>query len=389
MRFLFQSILTLSVLNIILCDITNTADTGSNAIVPTNIRAIADTKTITITWDVIDSMDSYNLYYSTTGTVTADNSKISQVTSPYSHSNLSSGVKYYYRLSSKKNSVESGLSNEISATTKTNVPNTPDSVSAILKENNITVNWKNISDAILYKVYWDYSPSVTKTNSFNMCSKPPFEFINIKEDETYYIRVTAVNGDSESELSKEISVTPSDIISIFNKNLIFSNNLTWVPFCDTMGSYFDSSNDLINNNILSVTLIRVGQTLQNEANNIWPYIELRLNFDTQNLKDAKSILIEYQAENDFAIGVPIKGLTDNNEANHRVILSPSYTWNVAEILLTESNATFSQPSWAENEKLSCELDLSNVFVLAFYFDIDDYEEEQKNNFKIKRLIIKK
>ncbi len=63
---------------------------------PENVCARAESGRVTLTWNEIAGT-SYNLYWATSpGVTTASGTKISDVTSPYIHTDLTDGVTYYY-----------------------------------------------------------------------------------------------------------------------------------------------------------------------------------------------------------------------------------------------------------------------------------------------------
>ncbi len=72
---------------------------------------------ITITWDDVKGATSYNLYWSTNpGNVKLNGSLISDVTSPYTHDNLTQGITYYYVITAVNGGEESSPSEQTSIT---------------------------------------------------------------------------------------------------------------------------------------------------------------------------------------------------------------------------------------------------------------------------------
>ena len=69
-----------------------------------------------LSWASVAEATSYNLYWATTAGVTIASTKISDVVSAHTHSSLSGGAPYYYKLAAVKNGVEGALSNEVSGT---------------------------------------------------------------------------------------------------------------------------------------------------------------------------------------------------------------------------------------------------------------------------------
>jgi hypothetical protein len=68
-----------------------------------------------LSWASVAGATSYNLYWSTTAGVTTGSTKISNFASVYTHTPLTGGTTYYYKLAAVKSGIEGELSNEVSA----------------------------------------------------------------------------------------------------------------------------------------------------------------------------------------------------------------------------------------------------------------------------------
>ena len=79
------------------------------------LEATAGLGTVTSTWDVVERADRYNLYWSETPGGASGGTKISNVTSPYTHSGLSNGTTYYYAVTAADEHGEGTASVEQSA----------------------------------------------------------------------------------------------------------------------------------------------------------------------------------------------------------------------------------------------------------------------------------
>ena len=66
-------------------------------VMPVDDETVTLDEQLTVSWDNRDDASSYNLYWSTSSEVTkANGTKITGVTSPYTHSGLTNGTDYYY-----------------------------------------------------------------------------------------------------------------------------------------------------------------------------------------------------------------------------------------------------------------------------------------------------
>ncbi len=96
---------------------TNSSETSASAIpdAPSNVSAAAGDGggEITISWNPVYNADSYNLYWATTAGYGKSASKISRVTSPYTHTGRYNESTYYYTITANNASGESSTSNEV------------------------------------------------------------------------------------------------------------------------------------------------------------------------------------------------------------------------------------------------------------------------------------
>jgi hypothetical protein len=84
---------------------------------PTGVSASAGNGQATISWSSVSTATSYNIYWSTTSGVTkTTGTKISNVTSPYTHTGLTNGTTYYYVVTTVNSSGESSESSQVSGT---------------------------------------------------------------------------------------------------------------------------------------------------------------------------------------------------------------------------------------------------------------------------------
>jgi len=83
---------------------------------PTGVTASPGDGSVSISWNAVSGATSYNIYWSTTSGVTKTNgTKITDATSPYSHTGLTNGTTYYYIVTAVNSSGESVEAAQVSA----------------------------------------------------------------------------------------------------------------------------------------------------------------------------------------------------------------------------------------------------------------------------------
>lgn len=169
-------------------------------------NAIPETNSITVKWNKVTGIDSYNIYRHTDGNwvkiATVENTATS-----YKDTDVSSGVKYYYTVTAVKNNTESyiGKENTKSAT----YVNMPSELSASLTATGVSLSWKitdNLTNFVIYKrVKGQTEWSVLKTTSSNVTTYLDTE---VSSGVTYEYAIKAISEDGtfESALSEIKSV---------------------------------------------------------------------------------------------------------------------------------------------------------------------------------------
>jgi hypothetical protein len=214
-----------------------------------------DTVQVTLRWNAVPGAASYNVYWSKFPGVTRHNSyKIPDAANPISITDLEPAVTYYFVVTVIGESGESRESREMSfagvgadgtidfkdlfdepaanlapSTVKPVKPaagkatavaaarkkQAPPGVSAAKKDiarfagkDQATLAWDNVPDAVSYNIYWRDQPGVTRENGKKIANvNNPHTLKNLVPGKTYYLVVTAVGKDGESNVSKEISYT--------------------------------------------------------------------------------------------------------------------------------------------------------------------------------------
>jgi Fibronectin type III domain len=200
------------------------AGCGGNENIPP--ADILDSGEVTLMWKDVPGSVAYNIYGSKSPGVMVFNSyKISQVTNPFTITNLEPGDTYYFIVTAEDASGRIWKSKEISYTVvhkKGSIqfgdilsPSAPNkkvsnsgqkSDAAAAETRDVTLAWKDVANATSYNIYWSGKPGVTKKNGTKISNvKSPYKITGLKKGEKYYFVVTAVNASAESKESKEIS----------------------------------------------------------------------------------------------------------------------------------------------------------------------------------------
>jgi len=181
---------------------------GKNTAVPQApvAHASASTSQAVITWDSVVGATSYTIYWSNSSATAETGTKISGVSSPFTHSDLALGKTYYYVVKAENNGVEGAASLEESAL----MP--PDKPATLRAAGGDTLNgiwWDAVDGATSYNIYWSTSPGVPLTDNNRLANvTKPYHHMGLGNDTTVYYVITAVNATDESVPSAEFNATP-------------------------------------------------------------------------------------------------------------------------------------------------------------------------------------
>ena len=215
----------------------------------------AETVQVTLRWNPAAGAASYNVYWSKFPGVTRHNSyKIPDAANPIAITDLEPAVTYYFVVTVVGDSGESRESREMSfagmgadgtidfkelfdeptpamtpSAAKPKILPTAKSTAVVTSgkkqapaqalgagrsiaqfsgKAQATIAWDNVPDAIAYNIYWRNEPGVTKQNAKKIENVTnPYTIKNLVPGKTYYLVVTAVGKDGESNVSEEISYT--------------------------------------------------------------------------------------------------------------------------------------------------------------------------------------
>jgi lysophospholipase L1-like esterase len=183
---------------------------------PSDIATLAGDRKTIIRWtsrEAGEATSSHNIYWSNAAGVTKENgTKIPGAASPYTHANLTNGIKYYYIIAGVNGYGEGFPSAEVSATPdQGNVPSAPTGSRAVAGDRQALISWNDVDKAITYNIYWSSSADISSQNGTKLANvKSPYNHTGLTQGNTYYYVITAVNGYGESADSDRVSVTISD-----------------------------------------------------------------------------------------------------------------------------------------------------------------------------------
>jgi hypothetical protein len=149
--------------------------------------------------------ENYSLYWSASSDLNISNgTRIPNVTSPYTQSNLVNGTKIYYLISAVASGSEIGYSDVLNAT-----PAGISGVTASSGNQALVLSWGAISGASSYNLYYSTSSGITTSNSSRVLSvSSPYTLKGLTNGTTYYILVTGVISGTETSASAKISKAP-------------------------------------------------------------------------------------------------------------------------------------------------------------------------------------
>jgi fibronectin type 3 domain-containing protein len=191
----------------------STVSSSSGSTVPTSVNAVlAGANQLEVSWQPVAGATSYNLYWSTqSGVTTTTGTKITDVSSPYTHVGLTANTTYYYIVTAVTGSSESSPSSQASATALA-LPAAPTGTSATASSTTGTVSWSPVTGAASYNIYWSLTSGVTTATGTKIPNvTSPAALTNLSANTTYFFIVTAVNGIGEGPASAQFSASTAAV----------------------------------------------------------------------------------------------------------------------------------------------------------------------------------
>ena len=195
---------------------------------PTVISATPEVKTITVKWQALANVDSYNVYRKTDGDWIKIASLENNVFS-YTDEAIQSGVNYSYTVTAVKGNTESYIGDENSKSAT--YVNMPSELSASLTANGVSLSWivtDELSDFVIYKRVKGQSQwKHLKTTSSNITTLLDTD-VSSGVTYEYAIKSVSLDGTYESSLSEPKEVTFLSVVKNI-KPVITTNGvkLTW------------------------------------------------------------------------------------------------------------------------------------------------------------------
>ena len=183
---------------------------------PSNLAATPDNAKVDLNWDDNGEPDlaGYNVYRSTTlgGPYTKINGSLVGV-SNYTDTSVSNGTTYYYVVTAENATLESGYSNEASATPQDFPPAAPTGLAAVRGHTKVDLDWNDNGESDLagYNMYRSTTQGgpYTKVNG-SLVTVSDYADTGLTNGTTYYYVVTAEDsGTNESGYSNEASAIPN------------------------------------------------------------------------------------------------------------------------------------------------------------------------------------
>jgi len=178
--------------------------------IPGNLTGKPAMKNITLTWEVPDRAEGYELEV---------NGRIIQVeTNTYIHEGLSTNTSHKYRIRAYNKGGKSQWSEPVTVTTWPDIPSVPTNIMATAEQNSITLTWYSSPYAESYDLQVDEKDTVNiKGMSYTNESLTP------GTEHSYKIRAVNISGNGEWSNSIEISTLPQEESSSTTGAAIIAN----------------------------------------------------------------------------------------------------------------------------------------------------------------------
>ncbi len=183
---------------------------------PENFTAAPGDGNVTLTWEKSTGAERYTIYWDTVTGVSEQSTAIDSITEfTYTHSGLTNGKKYFYKISAQNADTTSALSKEVSTTPDTNITLDPPKLTATKGNAQVLLSWNEVVGAAKHTIFWATNSGVTEqSDSIPITGKLFYTHDNLTNGTTYYYRINAADASGNtSALSDEGNATPDTIVS--------------------------------------------------------------------------------------------------------------------------------------------------------------------------------
>ncbi|MCL4557423.1 MAG: fibronectin type III domain-containing protein [Deltaproteobacteria bacterium] len=221
---------------------------GTPPAAPIGVTATPGNGQVTISWNTVIGVASYNVYDSTNSG--GPYIKVSSATSTnHTISGLNNGTMYYFVVTAVNSYGESGNSTEVFATPTsggTGIPAAPTGVTVeyITSFNFLFVSWNSVVGASTYNIYFSTTAGTEKTSGIPITGISRTSYSgtqSLTNGLIYYFVVTAVNSYGESAPSSEVSIVagmPASPYSVTAASDCSGNvTITWYDWDSSVTSY--------------------------------------------------------------------------------------------------------------------------------------------------------
>lgn len=145
------------------------------------------------------------------------------------------------------------------------LPETPIDVDATTTDDYITITWDAVTGATSYNIYWANAFGVTSSSVKITGAASPYLHMDLSPGSTYYYRVSALYGTSESALSLEVSATVGANYPTFSPD----NYLETADYLNLLTSEYQIATNFKQWLEYPIEIAKDGMTTANNMNNVF------------------------------------------------------------------------------------------------------------------------
>lgn len=205
--------------------------------IPSNIRAESTSTTISVQWDSVDGIDSYEIQI--------DGNVIKTIIETiYKHENLLPNTTHSYRVRTVTNGVKNPWSTAIIKATESDDSGVPQNLLSASTENSITITWDEVIGAECYEIELDGGKIET-------ISENVYQHVNLSANTMHTYRVRTIKDGEKSEWSCELSAStlsgnagiPSNIkVETLEKSI----NISWDAVAGAISYDVEKDSNVVN-----------------------------------------------------------------------------------------------------------------------------------------------